>query len=162
MALVKPSPLALENVAVGTSCDESTACSSASDFQFVLSRWNFFKLSADAEQCGSDRLPLETTVLDADGCFVPVAVFQASTKEDADADTQVLFLYPRDNAALAEGAAFVRQVVRAPYRDRVRTVHLEDLLSRLTDACAGTALARDVAALRSKYLLPSDLANHAG
>lgn len=64
-------------------------CASADDFEFVLSRINPGIISApDVEWCGSTRLPTETTVIRADGCFVSVSIGDASDKTTANDERQ--------------------------------------------------------------------------
>lgn len=69
-----------------------TACSSADDFKFVLSRIHLavpFISDDDVETCGNDgRLPRESEVVDTPGCYVSVSVGSADDKGDANADKQ--------------------------------------------------------------------------
>lgn len=70
---------------------DGTTCSKTSDFKFVLSRvypW----LGGDVETCGGTNLPSETSVFNADGCYVSVSVSNAYTKADVDAATQKVVL----------------------------------------------------------------------
>ncbi|KAL4748926.1 hypothetical protein BDW72DRAFT_205247 [Aspergillus terricola var. indicus] len=69
-------------------------CSTADDFDFVLSRI----LAAvplvtddDVETCGSTRLPTENDVVGTDGCYVSISV-GAADKSDADATSQGVVL----------------------------------------------------------------------
>jgi 5'/3'-nucleotidase SurE len=67
----------------------SETCASADDFQFVLSRINPGIISApDVEWCGGTRLPTETTVVRADGCFVSVSIGDADDKTTANDERQ--------------------------------------------------------------------------
>jgi hypothetical protein len=70
----------------------------------------------------------------------------------ASVDTEVVFLFPRQNEALSGGSTFIGKAVLAPYRHQVRTVHLEDLLARLTGSSVGQGLKQDLAELTCKYL----------
>ncbi|KAL2826321.1 survival protein sure-like phosphatase/nucleotidase [Aspergillus cavernicola] len=65
-------------------------CTSADDFKFVLSR--IFAAvplitDDDVESCGSTRLPMESSVVRTDGCYVSISV-GTSDKTDADATLQ--------------------------------------------------------------------------
>lgn len=79
----------------------STACSSASDFRFVLSRINPsvpLLTPEDVTTCNNDgRLPTETTVVGTAGCYASVSVGIASTKLDADSTTQQVVLDKLNN-----------------------------------------------------------------
>lgn len=67
----------------------SEQCASADDFQYVLSRINPNLISGpDVEWCGSDKLPTETSVIAADGCFVSVSIGDAEDKTTANDDRQ--------------------------------------------------------------------------
>lgn len=68
-------------------------CTSVDDFQFVLSRINpgFFS-SPDVEWCGDDRLPTETDVINAAGCFASISIGDAEDKTTADAERQAVVL----------------------------------------------------------------------
>lgn len=68
--------------------------------------------------------------------------------------TDVVFLVPEANEALAEGISFIRETVLADHRPSVRVVYLEDLLDTLERLVAGAPLAHDVSDLRRKYSLP--------
>lgn len=70
----------------------------------------------------------------------------------ADAAATVVFLVPRENVALAEGTAFIRDTVLAAYRPAVQVVYLEDVLAHLTIAQRATPLAAEVAELTAKYV----------
>ncbi|KAL9085038.1 MAG: hypothetical protein Q9165_007779 [Trypethelium subeluteriae] len=69
-----------------------TSCTSASQFQFVLSRINTATSSSgeDVTTCGNGgRLPTETTVVDTkSGCFASISVGLADSKLDANATEQ--------------------------------------------------------------------------
>ncbi len=68
-------------------------CAAADDFKWVLSRINPGIVSApDVETCGSDRLPTETDVINADGCFASISVGDASDKTTAPAEKQAVVL----------------------------------------------------------------------
>lgn len=66
-------------------------CTNANQFQLVLSRI----LPAvplitadDVDQCGSKRLPTESTVMGTSGCYVSISVGSASSKTDSNATNQ--------------------------------------------------------------------------
>lgn len=67
-----------------------TDCTHPADFHFVLTRINSAGRTtpADVATCGRTRLPTETSVVDADGCYSSVSVGRADTKGDADAAAQ--------------------------------------------------------------------------
>lgn len=67
--------------------------------------------------------------------------------------TIVIFLVPRGNEALADGAAFIADALLSPYREAVRVVYLEDLVARLITTLEGSPLAKDLAAIAAKYAL---------
>lgn len=68
---------------------EESGCATADDFQFVLSRINPGIISApDVEWCGGDRLPTETSVIRADGCYVSVSIGDADDKTTANDERQ--------------------------------------------------------------------------
>lgn len=74
---------------------DSTTCSSAANFKFVLSRIHTaipLIEPADVETCGSTRLPTETAVMRTDGCYVSISVGDASNKLDANAAEQAVVL----------------------------------------------------------------------
>lgn len=81
------------NVNFGAVSD--TSCSSADDFQFVLTRI-FLALPGitpdDVETCGSTRLPTETSVVLRSGCYASVSVGDASNKRDTNATMQAVVL----------------------------------------------------------------------
>lgn len=66
-------------------------CSRAQDVKFVLSRIfdSVPPVSGDdIEICGNDRLPIETDVVNTDGCYASISVGNAETKRDANATMQ--------------------------------------------------------------------------
>lgn len=68
-------------------------CKAANSFEFVLSRINPGTVSEpDVEWCDSDRLPTETDVIDAEGCFVAVSIGDASDKTTVNDDRQGVVL----------------------------------------------------------------------
>ncbi|KFH41667.1 Acid phosphatase-like protein [Hapsidospora chrysogenum ATCC 11550] len=68
-------------------------CSKADNFEFVLSRINPGIVSEpDVEWCGSDRLPTELDVINADGCYVSVSIGDASDKTTANDERQGVVL----------------------------------------------------------------------
>lgn len=72
----------------------SDSCSTAADFDFVLSRiFTAVPLldPDDVETCGTDRLPTETTVIGTAGCYASISVGNSS-KLDADAASQAVVL----------------------------------------------------------------------
>lgn len=78
----------------------SSTCSSTSDFKFVLSRINTavpLVTPKDVKTCkNGGRLPTETTVVGADGCFASISVGLADTKLDASAEEQKVSHLPND------------------------------------------------------------------
>ncbi|KAG6362659.1 hypothetical protein INS49_007751 [Diaporthe citri] len=72
----------------------SSTCTSASRFNFVLSRINSASSStaADVRTCGSTRLPTESTVVGTSGCYASISVGVASNKKDAAAAQQDVVL----------------------------------------------------------------------
>lgn len=67
-----------------------TACLSAQDVKFVLSRINSaFLTKDDVVTCGNGgRLPTESEVVDTPGCYASISVGHADSKGDADAEEQ--------------------------------------------------------------------------
>ncbi|KAL2272064.1 hypothetical protein VTJ83DRAFT_1435 [Remersonia thermophila] len=66
-------------------------CAEASDFKFVLSRINVGLFSApDVQHCGSTRLPFDTAVALAKGCYVSVSVGDANDKTTAPREKQAV------------------------------------------------------------------------
>ncbi|KAI7301518.1 hypothetical protein KC315_g16597, partial [Hortaea werneckii] len=69
-----------------------STCSSPSDFSFVLSRIHTavpLVSGDDVTTCDNGgRLPTESTVIHADGCYASISVGKAENKLDADADDQ--------------------------------------------------------------------------
>lgn len=71
----------------------ASTCGSASQFKFVLSRINTAIFAGDdVTTCGSNRLPTESSVVGTSGCFASISVGVASSKLDADAETQAVVL----------------------------------------------------------------------
>jgi broad specificity polyphosphatase/5'/3'-nucleotidase SurE len=72
----------------------NTACSTADEYEFVLSRiWTAIPLisAADVETCGAARLPTETTVHGAAGCYVSISPGYAN-RLDANTTDQAIVL----------------------------------------------------------------------
>lgn len=72
-----------------------TACTSTSDFKFVLARLFTATIisGTDVTTCGNDgRLPAESAVIGTDGCYASIAVGKASNKLDADEADQAMVL----------------------------------------------------------------------
>ena len=68
-------------------------CSSVDDFEFVLSRINKgFTSPPDVEWCGSNKLPTESVVSVADGCYVSVSIGDAFDKTTANDERQDVVL----------------------------------------------------------------------
>lgn len=64
-------------------------CSSVDDFEFVLSRiYPGLTSPPDVEWCGSNRLPTETAVHQAGGCYVSVSIGDAADKTTANDNRQ--------------------------------------------------------------------------
>lgn len=75
------------NVNYGVSND--TACRSAKDFKFVLSRINANALATDVKTCNNGgHLPSENDVVGTAGCYASVSVGHADTKTDSTAAEQ--------------------------------------------------------------------------
>ncbi len=87
-------PYLPENVFLNVNFPEVAGqCTEASQFKWVLSRINIGLFSApDTKQCGSTRLPTETSVLDTDGCYISVSVGDANDKTTAPAEKQAVVL----------------------------------------------------------------------
>ncbi|KAL7624408.1 hypothetical protein AAE478_005972 [Parahypoxylon ruwenzoriense] len=69
------------------------ACTDPDNFKWVLSRVNPGLFSEpDAVTCGSDRLPTESSVIDAGGCRISVSVGDASDKTTAPKEKQAVVL----------------------------------------------------------------------
>ncbi|OTB05367.1 hypothetical protein M426DRAFT_319907 [Hypoxylon sp. CI-4A] len=68
-------------------------CTDPANFKWVLSRINPGTFSdPDVETCGSDRLPTETSVIDAGGCQISVSVGDSTDKTTAPAEKQAVVL----------------------------------------------------------------------
>ncbi|KAL2158103.1 hypothetical protein VTH06DRAFT_4671 [Thermothelomyces fergusii] len=66
-------------------------CTDPSQFEWVLTRINEGILSApDTEHCGSTRLPHESSVVGAEGCYIAVSVGDANDKSTASAEKQAV------------------------------------------------------------------------
>jgi broad specificity polyphosphatase/5'/3'-nucleotidase SurE len=66
-------------------------CTQAGQFKWVLSRINAGLFSApDMELCGETRLPMESSVVGTDGCYISVSVGDANDKTTASADKQAV------------------------------------------------------------------------
>lgn len=73
------------------SAGDGTSCTNAGQFQFVLSRiLPAVPLATpnDVKQCGSKRLPKESSIVGTSGCYVSISVGKASSKVDSDAGNQ--------------------------------------------------------------------------
>jgi 5'/3'-nucleotidase SurE len=69
------------------------ACTDARNYKWVLSRINPALLSPpDVEWCGSKRLPTETDVLAADGCYASISIGDASDKTTVNDERQEIVL----------------------------------------------------------------------
>ena len=66
-------------------------CSQASDFKWVLARMQASARAVDVATCGSRRLPVEQTVVEA-GCYATVTVVNVTTTLDVDAEAQAYVL----------------------------------------------------------------------
>jgi 5'/3'-nucleotidase SurE len=87
-------PYLPDGVWLNVNYPETTDCSSASDFSFVLSRIYTATIisGTDVTTCSNGgRLPTETTVVGTDGCFVSISV-GATDKRDADEADQATVL----------------------------------------------------------------------
>ncbi|KIK64941.1 hypothetical protein GYMLUDRAFT_380156 [Collybiopsis luxurians FD-317 M1] len=85
-----PGPILPSGISLNVNYPEITNCSAVSDYNFILTRLITlpFNITTDVETCGTDHLPAEDDVVNMDGCFVSVTVFEAETFLDADASTQ--------------------------------------------------------------------------
>ncbi|KAG8813910.1 hypothetical protein FRC19_002098 [Serendipita sp. 401] len=83
-------PYLPKGVGLNVNLPDADACPNAAEYKFVLSRVNIDinPFTKDVKQCGSKHLPTESSVIDRDGCYVPVSVFKASSKLDVDKETQ--------------------------------------------------------------------------
>lgn len=87
--LEESGPILPSGISLNVNYPETTNCSSASDYHFVLTRIMADPSAVDVETCGRNHLPDESSVVgDCSGCFASVSVFNASTKTDVDASTQ--------------------------------------------------------------------------
>ncbi|KAI0351658.1 sure-like protein [Trametes cingulata] len=86
-AAARPGALLPPGVIVNVNYAAIDNCPSAESFQWVFSRlvWNIFE--TDAETCGSDHLPTESSVVAA-GCYASVSVISAQSKLDVNATLQ--------------------------------------------------------------------------
>ncbi|RDW86964.1 5'/3'-nucleotidase SurE [Aspergillus mulundensis] len=87
-------PYLPENVWLNVNFPTIEGCTSPDDFRFVLSRiFTAVPLLSgeDVETCGGTRLPTESSVVGADGCYVSISV-GAPDKTDADAAAQGVVL----------------------------------------------------------------------
>ncbi|PSS30879.1 hypothetical protein PHLCEN_2v2606 [Hermanssonia centrifuga] len=81
-------PILPANITLNVNLPSTTGCSSASDFQFILTRNIGNSADTDVTTCGTDHLPDEDTVVTGPGCNIAVSVISALTKTDVDATTQ--------------------------------------------------------------------------
>ncbi|CAI4214315.1 unnamed protein product [Parascedosporium putredinis] len=69
------------------------ACADPNNYKWVLSRINPGLFSAqDVKQCGSTRLPTETDVVNAKGCYASISVGDATDKTTAPEEKQAIVL----------------------------------------------------------------------
>ncbi|KAF5391961.1 hypothetical protein D9757_003262 [Collybiopsis confluens] len=90
-----PGPLLPENVSLNVNYPSTTSnssCTSISDFKFVLTRVLPDPLVTDVETCGTNHLPAESDVVEMEGCFASVSVFDVNSYLDVDAATQAVVL----------------------------------------------------------------------
>ncbi|CAG8624710.1 13297_t:CDS:2, partial [Acaulospora colombiana] len=76
------------NVNIGMATE--SLCQNPSDFKFVLSRLNpdINPLTDDVDQCGTNHLPTESSVLGRGNCYVSISAFSSKTKLDVSKDVQ--------------------------------------------------------------------------
>lgn len=70
-------PILPPNVSLNVNYPAIDSCTSVSDFDFVLSRIYSDSSAVDVDTCGSTHLPTESTVVNTDGCFASVSVFNS-------------------------------------------------------------------------------------
>ncbi|KAH8922789.1 sure-like protein [Atractiella rhizophila] len=72
--------------------DITDACASVDDFKFVLSRVNIDinPFTDDVQQCGTNHLPTESSVIDSGNCRVSISGFDSSDKFDLDKARQAV------------------------------------------------------------------------
>ncbi|KZT25036.1 sure-like protein [Neolentinus lepideus HHB14362 ss-1] len=95
--LAVPGPILPYQISLNVNYPSITNCTSADDYKFVLTRIATDPTATDVYQCGTDHLPQETAVVQSEGCYASVSVFNATTKTDVDAGTQA---FVRDKLAL--------------------------------------------------------------
>ncbi|EMD35005.1 hypothetical protein CERSUDRAFT_96919 [Gelatoporia subvermispora B] len=88
-ALLGPAarPVLPSGVTLNVNFPSTSSCPDANSFSFVLTRLVEDSSATDVETCGTDHLPVETTVV-REGCFVTVTVLNATSKADVDAVAQ--------------------------------------------------------------------------
>lgn len=76
------------NVNIGMATN--SLCQNPNDFKFVLSRLNpdINIFTDDVDQCGTNHLPTESSVLDRGDCYVSISAFSSKTKLDVSKDVQ--------------------------------------------------------------------------
>ncbi|THH05555.1 hypothetical protein EW145_g4708 [Phellinidium pouzarii] len=89
------SPILPPNITLNVNYpDASGSCTDPDAFSFVLTRLAPATASTppDVTTCGTDRLPVENSVVALPGCFASVSVIHAPSKSDVDAATQAFVL----------------------------------------------------------------------
>lgn len=81
-------PVLPAGVTLNVNFPSTSGCPDAGSFSFVLTRLVKDSSATDVETCGTDHLPVETTVVEGGGCFVSVTVLNATSKADVSAETQ--------------------------------------------------------------------------
>ncbi|KZT25032.1 survival protein sure-like phosphatase/nucleotidase [Neolentinus lepideus HHB14362 ss-1] len=88
--LASPAPYLPTGIVLNVNYPSLSDCSSASDYEFVLTRILSDSSATDVQTCGTTHLPAESDVVG--GCYASVSVYNASTKADVDAATQEFVL----------------------------------------------------------------------
>ncbi|KAH9837794.1 sure-like protein [Rhodofomes roseus] len=81
-------PLLPSGIIVNVNYPSTKDCSDPSDFEWVFARNLANSSATDYETCGSTTLPTEKSVVKTSGCYASVAVLNATTKTDVDANIQ--------------------------------------------------------------------------
>ncbi|TFY62441.1 hypothetical protein EVJ58_g3863 [Rhodofomes roseus] len=81
-------PLLPSGIIVNVNYPSTKDCSDPSDFEWVFARNLANSSATDYETCGSTTLPTEKSVVKTSGCYASVAVLNATTKTDVNANIQ--------------------------------------------------------------------------
>ena len=77
-----------EDTIININTSDVTDCTDPDAFDFIFTRNLADPTATDVVVCGTNHLPVEADVINADGCFVTISVISATTKTDVDAATQ--------------------------------------------------------------------------